>query len=127
MSEWTHINFVAEVRGPLCNSKSELKDQITENIKDLRIEGSEGPADVFVNIPEDSDWTKYYQSETTYGWSMAYITICGHLRDRDIGEIQMDVDWLIKRLKQKFSYVRNITYKIYADGEELDYFRDLEK
>ena len=49
------------------------------------------------------------------------------MRDREKKETEAEVKCFIERLKQQFRAVRNITYKVYGDDDELLYYRDIEK
>lgn len=127
MSQWTHVLFVAEVTTTKRLSKQILKDQVEQTALEYgeAISGSEGGCDVFVNIPPRYDSVLLTDRDDQYGWSRAYITICGHLRDRTVDKTAEDVEWVIKRMKQDFTGVRNISYDVMSDGEELNYWRRL--
>ena len=126
MSEWTHVNFMAEIRWHECKSKTELKEQVEEELGDVSeyITGSEGGVDWYVNVPNYHNMVSFENGNTTYRWDTVYLTCAGHLRDRTKDKTEKEVQNFIKwKLKRKFQMVRNITYKVYADGEELDYFQ----
>ena len=122
MSQWTHVFVVAEVEGYDARSRQELGDQITQRIRGMEISGSEGPADVYVNVASNPGTWHLKLGGTIYYWNRAYIIWAGHLRDRDKKTTQGEVDNLLARLKREFSVVRNFTSQIYEDGEELDYY-----
>lgn len=130
MSSWTHVNFIAEVLTNSCNSRTVLKEQIEEEIgvpfSDF-ITGSEGNADVIVYVPIHNDMTDLYKDRTVHLWSRAYICCFGHLRDRKKGETEIEIERFINYLKRHFRGIRNITYCVYGDGEELNYYKSEEK
>lgn len=124
MSKWTHVYFNAEVGIPTANSRAEAADQVRAVLNECpRITGLEKDAEIFVNIPYDSDSTEWNGRFDTYGWDRAYIIINGHLRDREKAETEEEVETFIGILKTHFSHIRNITYKVYGDEDELNYFR----
>ena len=129
MSQWTHVLFVAEVITTERLSKQILKEQVEQTALKYGevISGSEGGCDVFVNIPSYHNAVLLTDRDDEYRWSNAYITICGHLRDRTVEETGDDIEWVVKRIKQDFTGVRNITYDVLSDGNELHYWRNQDK
>ena len=118
MSSWTHVNFVAEVSTSMEPSRQGLKDQVEAILDYLpRVTGSEGDAEIYVNIPQAPSATV---GQRRY-WGTAYITMMGHLRDNTKIQTEQEIKCFVSALKRHYSTVRNITYKVYRDGEELDY------
>lgn len=126
MSSWTHVNFVAELQWWECKSKAELKEQVEEELGDVGeyIDGSEGGVDWYVNVPSYHTSISFSGHRMpVYHWDTVYLTCAGHLRDRTKEQTEKDIQKFIEKLKRRFPVIRNITYKVYADGEELDYFQ----
>lgn len=126
MSEWTHVNFMAEIRWHKCKSKTELKEQIERAIGDVGeyITGSEGGVNWYVNIPNCCS-SLFQGKKTTYYWDVAYLTCAGHLRDRTKERTEKEIHNFIEyKLKHNFIEIRNLTYKVYGDGEELSWFQE---
>lgn len=126
MSRWTHIHFIAEVRTDEYDSRTALKEQVEEEIgvpfSDF-ITGSEENAEVIVHVPIHNDVSELHNGKTTHLWDRAYICCFGHLRDRTQKETEKEVKNFEWYLKRHFRGIRNITYAIYKDGEELNYWR----
>ena len=126
MSQWTHVNLVAELRFHECTSRTELKEQVEEALGDVDeyITGSEGGVDWYVNVPRYHSSALWEYAKDTYYWSTVYLTCAGHLRDRTKEQTEQEIKDFIKyKLKRDFSEIRNLTYKVYSDGEELMHFR----
>ena len=117
MSSWTHVLFTAEVTAWKCKSRQELKDQVAQVIAGDWITGSEENAELFVNVPK-SHSVAVYSDEFEYYWDTAYISFFGHLRDREKKQTEEEINYLIKRLRDVFPTVRNVSYTVCADGEE---------
>jgi hypothetical protein len=129
MSQWTHVNLVAELRFHECTSRTELKEQVEEALGDVGeyITGSEGGVDWYINVPKDHNSASWEQGEDTYYWDTVYLTCAGHLRDRTKEQTEQEIkDFVEYKLARDFSEIRNLTYKVYADGEELCRFREEE-
>ena len=130
MSNWTHVNFIAEVLTSSCNSRTVLKEQIEEEIGapfSEFITGSEDNAEVVVYVPIHDDGAELHANTTIHFWSRAYICCFGHLRDRKKGETEIEIERFINYLKRHFRGIRNITYCVYGDGEELNYYKSKEE
>ena len=126
MSQWTHVNFIAELKWRDCKSKTELKEQVEQELGDVSeyITGSEGGVDWYVNVPEYHNSVLLENSRTTYYWDTVYLTCAGHLRDRTKKQTEQEIKDFIKyKLEREFWEIRNLTYKVYGDGEELARFR----
>ena len=126
MSQWTHVNLVAELRFHECTSRTELKEQVEAALGDVGeyITGSEGGVDWYVNVPRYHSSALWEYAKDTYYWSTIYLTCAGHLRDRTKEQTEQEIKDFIKyKLERDFSEIRNLTYKVYADGEELMHFR----
>ena len=124
MSSWTHINLAVEVTVPSQTSRQAVKDQVLAKLEWLpQISGSEGDAEIFVNVPRKHDMTSDMGEE--YLWSKAYITVMGHLRDRTKEQTEKETKGFIKGLKREFSYIRNLSWKVYGD-DEPSFFRGLD-
>lgn len=125
MSQWTHVNLVAELRFHECTSRTELKEQVEQALGDVGgwITGSEGGVDWYVNVAHPS--SELWENERiTYYWGTVYLTCAGHLRDRTKEQTEQEIKDFIKyKLKLNFIRIRNLTYKVYADGEEMNYWR----
>lgn len=131
MSQWTHVNLVAELRFPeYVRSRTELKEQVEAALGDVDeyITGSEGGVDWYVNVPKHHNSALWKQGKGTYYWDTVYLTCAGHLRDRTKEQTEQEIKDFIKyKLERDFSEIRNLTYRVYAGGEELARFRDEEK
>lgn len=125
MSKWTHVNLVAELRFHECTSRTELKEQVEHTLGDVGswITGSEGGVDWYVNVADHCS-ELWEDGETTYYWGTVYLTCAGHLRDRTPEQTEQEIKDFIKyKLKSNFTGIRNLTYKVYDDGEEMNYWR----
>lgn len=130
MSQWTHVNLVAELRFHECTSRTELKEQVEQALGDVGgwITGSEGGVDWYVNVPRYHSSVLWEYEKDTYYWSTVYLTCAGHLRDRTKEQTEQEIKDFIKyKLKSNFIRIRNLTYKVYADGEEMNYWRKEEE
>lgn len=145
MSMWTHITACMSVETGIVAKKPELRRQVKEFLKSApEITGSEGPADVFVNIPSgydyyiscDCDHCKYKDtiielkdkdgedymmcnSPKGYDCSAEYqtriiISIQGDLRDRIKEETEKEFEEF-KKYIEKIGYIRDYTVNI--EGE----------
>lgn len=144
MSCWTHITACLSVETGIVAKKPELKRRVKEFLKNApEITGSEGPADVFVNIQSGYDWymsrdcerCKYrdslrdiiengeeYQecdSPKGYDCSAEYqtrviISIQGDLRDRMKDQTEREFNDFIKYITTEY-YVRD--YSVNIEGE----------
>lgn len=126
MSRWTHVNLVAELQFHECKSRTELKEQVEEALGNVseRITGSEGGVDWYVNVPKRHNSALLGPGKDTYYWHTVYLTCAGHLRDRTKEQTEQEIKDFVKyTLEREFSAIRNLTYKVYADGEELMRFR----
>ena len=126
MSRWTHIHFIAEVRTDEYDSRIALKEQVEEEIGvpfSNFVTGSEENAEVIVHVPMHDDGVELYNGKATHLWDRAYICCFGHLRDRTQKETEKEVKSFEWYLKRHFRGIRNITYAIYKDSEELNYWR----
>ena len=127
MSKWTHVNLVAELRFHQCKSRTGLKEQVEETLGDVDeyITGSEGGVDWYVNVPKNNSSILLKNGECIYYWDTVYLTCAGHLRDRTKEQTEQEIKSFIEhKLAREFSQIRNLTYKVYADGEELMRFGD---
>ena len=129
MSHWTHVQFIAEIKTNEFDSKTALKEQVETAVSWFpHVTGSEGDWETFVFVPSGYESVfMSYPHDDEYGWDTAYIIGVGHLRDREKKETEAEVKCFIEELKRQFRMVRNVTYKVYGDGDELWYFRDNNK
>ena len=76
MSYWTHITACLSVETNIIANKQELKKQVKEFLKSApKITGSEGDADIFVNIQSGHNWYISYDCEhCKYKNTIKYIT-----------------------------------------------------
>jgi len=82
MSYWTHITACLSVETGITEKRAEMRKQIKDVLKNApKITGSEGPADIFVNI------------QSGYNWSMS--KDCEHCKYKDtLRDIVVDgEDW----------------------------------
>lgn len=144
MSCWTHITACLSVETYMVEKKPELRKRIKQFLKDApKITGSEGPADIFINIRSGynfyTNWDcehcrykdslhdvikngKEYQecdAPENHDCSAEYqtcvvISIQGDLRDRIKDQTQKEFDNFMKYLTTKF-YVRD--YSLNIEGE----------
>lgn len=144
MSCWTHITACLSVETGMVAKRPELRKRIKEFLKDApKITGSEGPADIFVNIQSgynfsmshDCEHCKYKDSlrdiivnEKEYqecdapeghDCSARYqtcvvISIQGDLRDRTKDQTQKEFNDFMKYLTMQF-YIRD--YSLNIEGE----------
>lgn len=127
MSQWTHVNLVAELKFHECTSRTELKEQVEEALGNVGeyITGSEGGVDWYVNVPRDHNSVLWVHGKDTYYWDTVYLVCAGHLRDRTKERTEQEIKDFVKyKLERDFSLIRNLTYKVYADGEELMHFKE---
>lgn len=121
MSKWTHVNLVAELRFHQCKSRTELKEQVEDTLGNVGeyITGSEGGVDWYVNVPKNHNSALWKNGKFTFYWDTVYLTCAGHLRDRTKEQTEQEIRSFVKhKLAREFSQIRNLTYKVYADGEE---------
>ena len=145
MSMWTHITACMSVETGIIAKKPELKKQVKEYLdKAPKITGSEGPADVFVNIQggysfytsRDCDRCKYKDSiielkdedgndymmcsaPDKHDCSAEYqtrvvISVQGDLRDRVKEETEKEFEEF-KKYVEKLGYIRD--YAVNIEGE----------
>lgn len=142
MSKWTHITSCLSVETGLTQPRSVLKKIITKSLKEApKITGSEGCADVFVNVKsgynfwtsadcnrcpfgETAEWSKDggYSCEAPEGTecpngkyqSCVIISVQGDLRDRVPEQTQKEFDEFLEYLKTRF-YIRDYTVNIERD------------
>ena len=145
MSMWTHITACMSVETGIVAKKPELKKQVKEYLdKAPKITGSEGPADVFVNIQGgysfytscDCDRCKYKDSiierkdedgndymmcsaPDKHDCSAEYqtrvvISVQGDLRDRVKEETEKEFEEF-KKYVEKLGYIRD--YAVNIEGE----------
>ena len=145
MSMWTHITACMSVETDIVAKKPELKKQVKEYLdKAPKITGSEGPADVFVNIQggysfytsRDCDRCKYKDSiielkdengddymmcsaPDKHDCSAEYqtrvvISVQGDLRDRVKEETEKEFEEF-KKYVEKLGYIRD--YAVNIEGE----------
>ena len=145
MSMWTHITACMSVETGIVAKKPALKKQVKEYLdKAPKITGSEGPADVFVNIQSgysfytsyDCDRCKYKDSiielkdengddymmcsaPDKHDCSAEYqtrvvISVQGDLRDRVKEETEKEFEEF-KRYVEKLGYIRD--YAVNIEGE----------
>ena len=145
MSCWTHITACLSVDTGIVAKKPELKRKVKEFLKNApEITGSEGPADIFVNIQGghnfstthdcerceykdslhdvvDNDGKEYQECDApenhncfTEYQTCIVISIQGDLRDRMKDQTQKEFDNFMKYLTTKF-YVRD--YSLNIGGE----------
>ena len=144
MSHWTHITACLSVETGMVEKRPELRKKIKQFLKDApKITGSEGPADIFVNIQSghnffmsrDCAHCKYRDSlhditengkeyqecdaPDNYDCSAEYqtcvvISIQGDLRDREFNKTKEEFEKFLEYVKDKF-HVRDYTYNI--EGE----------
>ena len=145
MSMWTHITACMSVETGIVAKKQELKKQVKEYLdKAPKITGSEGPADVFVNIQggysfytsHDCDRCKYKDSiielkdengddyitcseAEKRDCSAEYqtrivISVQGDLRDRVKEETEKEFEEF-KKYVEKLGYIRD--YAVNIEGE----------
>lgn len=125
MSSWTHLQFIAEVTtGRACRSRTELKEQIgAEPLLSASgtITGSEHDAETFINIPTSPTIQHLSEGGSVFMWDTAYITVVGHLRGRTKEDTEKEVQEYIAQLRPRGWTIRNITYRVYSDSEELQW------
>lgn len=144
MSYWTHITACLSVETNIAAKKPQLMKQVKEYLQDApKITGSEGNADIFVNIPSGYNWyvsidcehckyndtiQEYTDKEggyfecdrpEDYDCSAKYqtcvvISIQGDLRDRTRQHTKKEFNEFKKYLSRVW-YIRNYTVKI--EGE----------
>ena len=145
MSMWTHITACMSVETGIVAKKPALKKQVKEYLdKAPKITGSEGPADVFVNIQggysfytsRDCDRCKYKDSiielkdengddymmcsaPDKHDCSAEYqtrvvISVQGDLRDRVKEETEKEFEE-VKKYVEKLGYIRD--YAVNIEGE----------
>ena len=145
MSMWTHITACMSVETGIVAKKPELKKRVKEYLdKAPKITGSEGPADVFVNIQggysfytsHDCDRCKYRDSiielkdENGDDYTMCsapdkhdcsaeyqtrvVISVQGDLRDRVKEETEKEFEEF-KKYVEKLGYIRD--YAVNIEGE----------
>ena len=145
MSMWTHITACMSVETGIVAKKPALKKQVKEYLdKAPKITGSEGPADVFVNIQSgysfytsyDCDRCKYKDSiielkdedgddymmcsaPDKHDCSAEYqtrvvISVQGDLRDRVKEETEKEFEEF-KKYVEKLGYIRD--YAVNIEGE----------
>ena len=145
MSMWTHITACMSVETGIVAKKPELKKQVKEYLdKAPKITGSEGPADVFVNIQggysfytsRDCDRCKYKDSiiklkdengddcmmcsaPDKHDCSAEYqtgvvISVQGDLRDRVKEKTEKEFEEF-KKYVEKLGYIRD--YAVNIEGE----------
>lgn len=146
MSMWTHITACLSVETGRLEKKSELRRQIQVLVKDApKITGSEGNADVFVNVQSgynfysshdcehceyeptlrtitDDNNEEYQECDApdNYKCSGEYqtcvtISIQGDLRDRTKEETQKEFDAFLEYLRKNHCYMRD--YAVNIEGE----------
>lgn len=144
MSHWTHITACLSVETGIAAKKRELKRKVDAVLaKAPEITGSEGNADVFVNIQSGFNWFVSHDCEhckyketlkaitidgeegqecdapDNYDCSGEYqscvvISIQGDLRDREFSRTKEEFEKFLEYVKDKFQ-VRDYTYNI--EGE----------
>ena len=144
MSCWTHITACLSVETGMVAKRPELRKRIKEFLKDApKITGSEGPADIFVNIQsgynfsmshdckhckyKDSlrdiivDEKEYQECDAPEGHDCSaryqtcvVISIQGDLRDRTKDQTQKEFNDFMKYLTMQF-YIRD--YSLNIEGE----------
>ena len=144
MSSWTHITACLSVETGMVEKRPELRKKIKQFLKDApKITGSEGPADVFINIQSgynfstshDCEHCKYKDSlhdiiengkeyqecdaPENHDCFAEYqtcvvISIQGDLRDREFSRTKEEFEKFLEYVKDKFQ-VRDYTYNI--EGE----------
>lgn len=120
MSHWAYINGTFDVVVPFyTNNVQRIKDYIYWSIKQLyknniKITGSEGPADYFVNVRNYSNMSGTCGEE----WDEAIVTITGSLRDRYANEMENDINLFFKRLAHFVRFV-NMHVTIHDDENEI--------
>ena len=145
MSMWTHITACMSVETGIVAQKLELKKQVKEYLdKAPKITGSEGPADVFVNIQggysfytsrncdrckykgsiielKDEDGNDYMMCSAPdkHDCSAEYqtrvvISVQGDLRDRVKEETEKEFEEF-KKYVEKLGYIRD--YAVNIEGE----------
>ncbi len=112
MSYWTHI--VASMHVETGIQSDNMKSVIEEKLKEApKITGSEGPADVFVNIPSGYNFYGVCDGKRIKYQTRAVITINGDLRDRLENDTCSEFDDFVKFIKEDCDYrIRNITVNI---------------
>lgn len=144
MSCWTHITACLSVETGIVAKKPELKRRVKEFLKNApEITGSEGPADVFVNIQSGYDWymsrdcerckyrdslrdiiengEEYQECDAPKGYDCSaeyqtrvIISIQGDLRDRIKDQTEREFNDFMKYITTKY-YVRD--YSVNIEGE----------
>jgi len=112
MSSWTHIIATIDVETFI--EDIEIKTKVEDILKDApKITGSEGNADIFVNILSDFNISKwnFEKDKFDHFQSRVVITIMGDLRDREIKKTGKEYCKFYNFIKNKF-WIRNSTYKI---------------
>lgn len=135
MSKWTHITACLSI--DTFKTDSHIKESIEEILKTApKITGSEGDAEIFVNIPSgyntyislDCDNCKYCKNEPeficnkpneTYDCSGKYqscaiISIQGDLRDRTQEETKEEFNKFLEFVNNKF-YIKDYSLNIASE------------
>lgn len=144
MSRWTHITACMSVETGIVEKRAEMKKQIKKYLKKApKITGSEGPADVFVNIPSGYDFytshdcvhckykdtlvdvlidgKEYTECDAPDGYDCSgkyqtriVISVQGDLRDREKEQTEQEFQEF-KKYIDKLGYVRD--YSVNIEGE----------
>lgn len=145
MSCWTHITACFSVETGVMKKRADLKKEVQKTLNQApKITGSEGDADIFVNIQNGSNWFISHDCEhckykntlkrivdeegheyeecdgpDDYECSAEYqtcvvISIQGDLRDRISTKTQSEFDDFVKFLNKHFT-IRDYAYNIEGD------------
>ena len=90
MSKWTHI--VASIDVDTFIESHTIKEDIEKMLeKAPKITGSEGPADVFINVRSGSNISTMIDDKEEHFQTLIVITVVGDLRDRT--KDQTEKEW----------------------------------
>lgn len=109
MSMWTHI--VASINVDTFKESDTIKEDVEKMLEDApKITGSEGPADVFVNVLSGYNISIYEDDKHKEYQTRVIITVVGALRDRT--KAQTEKEW------NDFKNFIGIEPEFYTDGRE---------
>ncbi len=109
MSMWTHI--VASIDVDTFKESHTIKEDVEKMLENApKITGSEGPADVFVNVLSGYTIRTYKDDKTDEFQTRVVITVIGDLRDRTID--QTEKEW------NEFKDFIGVEPEFYSDDRE---------
>lgn len=109
MSMWTHI--VASIDVDTFKESDTIKEDVEKMLeKAPKITGSEGPADVFVNVLSGYNISSYEDDKHKEYQTRVVITVIGDLRDRE--KPQTEKEW------NEFKDFIGIEPELYTDNRD---------